>query len=136
MFIPCFKKLSKTFVTYFNIEIEQFRYQISSESIVLKIPIVPKFFYSRFIFLKRLFHYTECHLIKMRKTCLNNTKILKASGPVSKNKVNSRWIFWVFKVCRFFDKVCQIEVVAETFYVIVFWFYIKITHGNIIFITR
>ena len=72
--------------------------------------------------------------MKIRKTCLNSTRILKASGPVSKNKINARWIFLVFKACVFFDKVCQIGIVAETFYVSVFWSYIEITHDNMIFI--
>ena len=73
--------------------------------------------------------------MKIRKTCLNSTKISKGSGPVSKNKINTRWIFWVFKACRFSDNVCQIEIAAEIFYVSVFWSYIKITHGDMIFIT-
>ena len=71
--------------------------------------------------------------MKIRKTCLSSTRILKASGPVSKNKINARWIFWVFKACKFFVEVCQIEIVAETFYVSVFWSYIKIKHDNMIF---
>ena len=33
-----------------------------------------------------------------------------------------------------FSKSFQIEIVAETFHVSVFWSYIKITHGDMIFI--
>ena len=73
--------------------------------------------------------------MKIRKTCLNITTISKALGLVAKNKINPRWIFWVFKASRFFEEFYQIEIVAETFYVIVFWSYIKITLDNMIFIT-
>ena len=72
--------------------------------------------------------------MKIRKTCLNSTTILKALGLVAKNKINPRWIFWVFKASRFFEEFYQIEIVAETFYVSVFWSF-KITLDNMIFIT-
>ena len=72
--------------------------------------------------------------MKIRKTCLNSTTILKALGFVAKNKINPRWIFWVFKASRFFEEFYQIEIVAETFYVSVFWSF-KITLDNMIFIT-
>ena len=67
--------------------------------------------------------------MKIRKTCLSGTRILKGSGPVSKKKTSARWIFWVFKGYRFFDEVCKTEIVAEIFYVSV------ITDHEIIFIT-
>ena len=72
--------------------------------------------------------------MKIRKTCLNSTTISKALGLVAKNKINPRWIFWVFKASRFFEEFYQIEIVAETFYVSVFWSF-KITLDNMIFIT-
>ena len=69
--------------------------------------------------------------MKIRKTCVIITRILKDSG----NKINARWIFCVFKAFRFFDKFYQIEIPSEIFYVSVFDSYIKITHDNKIFKT-
>ena len=56
--------------------------------------------------------------MKIGKIGLNFARALKGLQPVSKNKINARWVFWVFKICRFFDVVCQVETVAETFYVL------------------
>ena len=66
---------------------------------------------------------------------INSARILKTSGLDNKNKINTRWNFWVFKASSFFDEVCQIELVTETFYVRVKCSYIKTPHDNIIFIT-
>ena len=74
--------------------------------------VVPKFYYSKFYISEK----TECDLMKIKQTCLNGTRILKAFGPASKNKINARWIFWVFKACEFINEVHQIEIVAETFF--------------------
>ena len=30
--------------------------------------------------------------MKIRETCLDSTRILEGSGPISKNKINARWI--------------------------------------------
>ena len=136
MFITCFKKLSKTFVAYFRrnwnwvVQITNPFWKHYFEN-AYSLEILSFLVY---IF-EKTFHCSERHLMKIRKTCLNSTRMLKASGSVSMNKINARWIFWVFKACRFFDEVCQVEILTETFYVSVFWSYIKITHDNMIFIT-
>ena len=58
--------------------------------------------------------------MKIKKNCLNSTRILKDSGPLSKNKINVRWMIWFFKAGSFSDEIYQSVNIAEIFHRTIF----------------
>ena len=106
---------------------------ISPKSIIFKIFVVSIIHYSRLKFLKKCLHNSKCHLVKVRQTCFDYTRLLKTSRFVSQNKVNARRFVGVLIAGWLFNKVFQVISIAEDWSTNI-CLRIKISYNNEVFI--
>ena len=85
-------------------------------------------------FLKECLHNSNCHLVIIRQTCFDYTRVLKTLQFICQNKANARRFIGVLITGWLFNKTFQIISTTGNWNSTIICLYIKISHNNEIFI--
>ena len=75
--------------------------------------MAPKSLLSAEVFQKLIVYDSGCHLVKIRQTCFDYTRVLETSRFISKNKVNARRFIGVLIANCFLNKTFQESLETE-----------------------